>query len=210
MRRQGTTVRRARSTAEPARRGTRERIWTAVLVGQLLDCRWGGCVRWRAAARRRPGFCSISPASAFTEPRVTSRRAGSWPSGTNGEVLGHVAGGGRGECLLDQPVLQRVVGLDDDAASDADRVDGGGDPRRSTARLVVDLHPQRLEGALGRMPTGAPRGAGISAYSRPTWQADVVNGAFSRSRTTAAAILRANFSSPYSRRIRVRSAAGTW
>ena len=39
-------------------------------------------------------------------------------------------------------------------------------------------------------------GAGISAYNSSTSAAEVVNGSLSRRRTTAPAILRANFSSP--------------
>ena len=95
------------------------------------DCSWllppgSRLVRSRAAGpRRRAGSRRSRRRSAFSAPRVTRRSAGSWPSGHERQVLRHVAAGRGGERLLDQPVLQRVVGLHDHAAADADRVDRG-------------------------------------------------------------------------------------
>ena len=65
-------------------------------------------------------------------------------------------------------------------------------------QLVVDLDAQRLEGALGRVAAGAARrrpGSRRRAARRAAPSA--VNGSLARSRTTASAIRRANFSSPY-------------
>ena len=87
--RRGTTVSRARSTAASATRGMRERNWTAGLLTMRLLGWWG---RTRSIARRRTeaarGFSAISVGAAFSAPRVTSRKAGSAPSGHERQVLG--------------------------------------------------------------------------------------------------------------------------
>ena len=120
-----------------------------------------GAASTRSTARSRTeaarGLVAISSGSARSAPRVTSRKAGWCSSGTTGRSGGASDRVTRGERLLDQPVLERVVGLHDHAAADPDRVDGGRDRAAQHRELVVDLHPQRLEGALGGVAAGAAR-----------------------------------------------------
>ena len=80
--------------------------------------------------------------------------------------------------------------------------------RRRTASSSLTSMRSAWKVRLAGCPPVRRAGAGISAYSSSTSRPEVVNGSRSRSRTTAVAILRANFSSPYSRRIRVSSPAG--
>jgi hypothetical protein len=62
------------------------------------------------------------------------------------------------EGLLDQAVLERVVGHDDHPAADSDRLDRAGQCPSQHRQLVVDLDPERLEGALGGVSPGTPSG----------------------------------------------------
>ena len=108
---------------------------------------------------------------------MTSRSAGSWPAGTNGRSGGDVAAGGGGERLLDQPVLERVVGLDDHAAADGDArrsrpAAPGGARASSSLTSIRSAWKVRLAG----WPPVRRAGAGIAAYSSSTSRAEVVNG----------------------------------
>ena len=162
-RRGGTTVRRARSTAASANRGhpgagprpgcVDQSAHAAVSPRVLLLTR--STARSRTEAAR--GFWAISSGEAFSAPRVSERSGGSSPAGTTGRSGGTVEVVPRGEGLLDEPVLERVVAHHHDAAADADGVDGGGDGPAQHAELVVDLDAQRLEGALGRVSARTPR-----------------------------------------------------
>ena len=66
-----------------------------------------------------------------------------------------------GEEALDDAVLERVVGQDDEAAAGPQQVDGGGQPLGERVELLVDRDPQRLEHAGGRVdPPSLARVAG--------------------------------------------------
>ena len=114
--------------------------------------------RSRAEAARE--FASTSSAPGTSAPRVSNRRYAACPGSSTGSPGGVLLLAPLGEELLDQSVLQRVVGQDDDPAADGQGVDRRGQRRGPGRQLAVDLDPQRLERALGRMPAGAGRGAG--------------------------------------------------
>ena len=88
------------------------------------------------------------------------------------------AAGPPGEHLLGQPVLQRVV-ADSTAIRPptASAATAAGSARSQRRQLVVDLDPQRLEGALGRMAAAVLRGRrdGLRC-STSTSRAEVVKG----------------------------------
>ena len=71
-----------------------------------------------------------------------------------------------------------------------------GRARRSTASSSLTSMRRAWKVRLAGCPPVRRAGAGISSYSSSTRRAEVVNGSTSRCRTTAPAILRANFSSP--------------
>ena len=56
-----------------------------------------------------------------------------------------------GEEALDDPVLERVVAEDDEAAARPEQVEGGGEALLERVELLVDGDPQRLEDAGRRM-----------------------------------------------------------
>ena len=58
------------------------------------------------------------------------------------------------EELLDQAVLQRVEGDDDEPPPAREHALGRGEGPCQLTQLVVDVDAQRLEGARGRMPAG--------------------------------------------------------
>lgn len=74
--------------------------------------------------------------------------------GYDGQVDRRLRTGAVDERLLDQPVLEGVVALHHDPSADRDRVQGGRDGPTKNAELVVDLDPERLEGALRRVSAG--------------------------------------------------------
>ena len=62
--------------------------------------------------------------------------------------------------ILDYPVLETLVGLHDQASTHSKASKGPGKRPFEDGQLVVDGDAQRLEGALGRVTAGAPRGGG--------------------------------------------------
>ena len=106
----------------------------AVLLIRLLLWRRDGPVRRRAAGpRRRGGWLRSRRHRRARHPgdqaqgRLAVRRY-------ERQVGRYVEPGDGGERLLDQPVLERVVGLDDHAAADGQRVDRGRDARAAGRR----------------------------------------------------------------------------
>src|SRR5690606_15597290 len=67
-------------------------------------------------------------------------------------------GGAAVDALLDDAVLQRVVGDHHEAASGAEGGDGGVEPALEGAQLVVDRDAERLEDLAGRVAAPARRG----------------------------------------------------
>ena len=61
----------------------------------------------------------------------------------------------RGEEPLDDAVLERVVGQDDDPSARTQQVHGGGEALLERVELLVDRDPQRLEDARGRVDPAA-------------------------------------------------------
>ena len=55
------------------------------------------------------------------------------------------------------PVFKRVIALHHDPAAHSERVNGRGQGPLEHTQLVIDFDPQRLEGAFGRMSSGALR-----------------------------------------------------
>ncbi len=224
-RRLGTTVSRARSTAASAKRGMRVRAWlNRVLIGVAALASTLG------VAGERSGWLMLRPSDSFdgAQPhrcgarvvldllgRGLLRAAGDQAQGRlvalghDRQVGRHGRPGACGERLLDQPVLERVVAHHHDPAADADRVDRRRDRPAQHPELVVDLDPQRLERALGRVPSGTTgRGRDRVADQLDQPGRPVERLPLARARTTARAIWRANFSSPQVRSSRARSALG--
>lgn len=111
------------------------------------------------------------------------------------------------EDVLHNAVLKRVVRDDADAPSRIEPAHRCLEAALENVELMVDLDAYRLEAlARGVMPVSArrrgnPRFDGLDELSRG------LDGAQLRRRTISRAILSANFSSPYTRRIRARSAS---
>ena len=128
------------------------------------------------------------------------------PADTDGEI-GRAGATPRELCeyVLDDAVLKRVVGDDADPAARVRPPDRRPKAAIEDVELVVDLDAQGLEGLARGMPAGAP-GRGGDAATSTSWRV-VSMGALALSSTTFRAMRAAYFSSPYRRRIRVRSAS---
>src|SRR5665647_1643104 len=78
--------------------------------------------------------------------------------GLHREPAGGARLGAPGQGVLDQPVLEGVVREHQDAATDRQALDGRRKRPLERAELVVDLDPDGLERALGRVAAGGPGG----------------------------------------------------
>ena len=161
------------------------------------------------ARRRRPGVGRPAPPrSGLSAPRVSSAGMPRAPAATPADRRGVRSLAPGGQRRLGDAVLERVVGQDDDAAADREGGDRARERPLPRGELAVDLDPQGLEGALGRVPTAALRGR----RDGPAEQLDEARRGRERRASRAPGRprrrwSRANRSSPYSRRIRVRSSA---
>ena len=120
--------------------------------------------------------------AAGQQPQLRVRARPAAPAGPTGVV----SRGQRGEGLLDDAVLQRLVGQHDDPAADAQRVERGRNGGAQRVQLAVDLDAQRLEGALGRVAAvaagrgrdrrRAPARPAARSRSSGAWRARAVDG----------------------------------
>ena len=170
----------------------RARIGTAISPASSGTTR--SATRSRAEAAR--GLASTSAADGRRGART--RRTVCTAPHTHGRPGGHVAGaGGPTEAILDDAVLAGVVRQHRDPATRNRGLDGGVDRRRQHVQLAVDLDPDGLERALGRVPAGA---AGGRRDGRRDDGRQLRRSTRSgRAATIALAIRLANRSSPYSR-----------
>lgn len=101
----------------------------------------------------------------------------------------------RGEHLLDDAILERVVADDRDPAARVEPADSGIEAAPKHVELAVHLDAQRLERALRRMPPALRAEAGMAALMMATSCSLVSMGAVCRARTANSAIRLAHFSS---------------
>ena len=146
----------------------------------------------------------LSSALGSSAPRVSSRRYGACSGSSTGRPGGVVLRAPRGEQLLGQPVLQRVVAEDGDPAADGERVDRGREAALQAASSPLTSIRSAWKVRLAGWPPLFCDAAGMASRSSSTRRAEVVKGSCcalpdDRRRRSR----RANRSSPYSRRIRV-------
>ena len=167
------TRRGLRTGASGARRG-----WTA---GAAVPAAAGGsggsascgdhshsaCER-RAAARRPSAGCSRPPPPrARSSGGVKQRRLRLAPACAHGQVgRADAALRALGQEALDAAILQRLKADPRQHAALAQQPPGERQRPVELLQLVVDGDPQRLEGALGRMAAGEPRGRGNRRVDR--------------------------------------------
>ena len=153
---------RARARFARVRRfGARGRAVAPRAVGWRRACAGRGAQTFIPTRRRADcerGLRATSAAVGRIARRGIARSVGVRPADADGEV-------GRARAavllaaqeLLDDPVLERVERDHAEPAAGPQHLERGGQRALERAELVVDLDPQRLEDALGRMTLAEPR-----------------------------------------------------
>ena len=118
----------------------------------------GRVVRRRAAGRRGSGVGGLLVLAGVLGAAGEEPQVGRVLRELDRDPVRGAAARALGEGLLGDAVLERVVGQDGDPTTGRERVDRGGDRPLPDVELGVDLDPQRLEGALGRVSAAALRG----------------------------------------------------
>src|SRR5688572_5991088 len=122
----------------------------------LLELAGGAQARGPGARVRR--HLARTGGDGAAEDQLGLRRAAAAADGQVGRA--DAAAGAVGEEALDAPVLQRVEGDGRQAAVLAQDLPGERQRGVELGELLVDGDPDRLEGALGRVPAGEAGGCG--------------------------------------------------
>ena len=121
----------------------------------------------RSRALRARGLAAISASVGVERRPGDEAQPGRLPADADGRLRrADAAAPLGGEEALDDAVLERVVGQDDEAAARPQQVDGGGEALLERVELLVDRDPQRLEDARRRMDPAADARVGRARRAR--------------------------------------------
>ena len=178
-----------RTVVTPGGDGCPQRTHPATAISEMRTA-----ARSRAEAAR--GLRAISAGLGRIAPRVNSRSSGRSSSRDNGQVAWRAISSGKAEDLLDQPVLERVVGQHGDPTMKRERRDGTRQHGFERFELGVHLDPESLKRPLRGMATGLAGSRRDRVIEQLDESTEVTKGSRSRSATIRRAIRSAYRSSP--------------